>query len=54
MRPRCTAAPGPEPRLIVAALLACGAVATLAAVAIFRASDRRAKDRGLVDRTTGS
>jgi ABC-2 type transport system permease protein len=39
---------------IVLALLATGAVATLAAVAVFRASDRRAKDRGLLDQTTGS
>jgi hypothetical protein len=35
-------------------LLATGAVATLAAVAVFRTSDRRAKDRGLYDQTTGS
>jgi hypothetical protein len=35
-------------------LLATGAVATLGAVAVFRASDRRAKDRGLLDQTTGS
>ena len=39
---------------IVLALLVSGTVATLAAVAVFRASDRRAKDRGLLDRTTGS
>jgi ABC-type polysaccharide/polyol phosphate export permease len=39
---------------IVVVLLATGAVATLAAVAVFRASDRRAKDRGLLDQTTGS
>ena len=36
------------------ALLATGTVATLAAIAVFRASDRRAKDRGLLDQTTGS
>ena len=36
------------------ALLATGAVATLAAIAVFRTSDRRAKDRGLLDQTTGS
>ncbi|HEX5825577.1 MAG TPA: ABC transporter permease [Candidatus Limnocylindrales bacterium] len=36
------------------ALLVTGSVATLAAVAVFRASDRRAKDRGLLDQTTGS
>jgi ABC-2 type transport system permease protein len=46
------AAPGSG--VIVLALLGSGAVATLAAVAVFRASDRRAKDRGLFDRTTGS
>jgi ABC-2 type transport system permease protein len=44
----------PDPATIVAVLLASGAVATLAALAVFRASDRRAKDRGLLDRTTGS
>ena len=44
----------PSSAEIVLALLATGAVATLAAVAVFRASDRRAKDRGLFDQTTGS
>jgi ABC-2 type transport system permease protein len=39
---------------ILGALLASGAVATLAAIAVFRTSDRRAKDRGLLDQTTGS
>ena len=39
---------------IVVALLVAGAVATLAAAAVFRISDRRAKDRGLLDQTTGS
>jgi ABC-2 type transport system permease protein len=39
---------------IVLALLATGTVATLASIAVFRASDRRAKDRGLLDQTTGS
>jgi ABC-2 type transport system permease protein len=39
---------------IVGALLATGAIATLAALAIFRLSDRRAKRAGLYDRTTGS
>ncbi|HEY3163859.1 MAG TPA: ABC transporter permease [Candidatus Limnocylindrales bacterium] len=46
------AAPGPG--LIVLVLLATGVVATLAAVAVFRVSERRAKDRGLFDQTTGS
>jgi hypothetical protein len=40
--------------LTVVALLATGAVATLAAIAVFRTSDRQAKDRGLLDQTTGS
>ncbi len=49
-----TGAPSPGPAEIVLVLLATGAVATLAAVAVFRVSDRRAKDRGLFDQTTGS
>jgi ABC-2 type transport system permease protein len=44
----------PGAPIIVLMLLATGAVATLAALAVFRASDRRAKDRGLLDQTTGS
>jgi ABC-2 type transport system permease protein len=44
----------PDPAGIAFALLATGAVTTLAARAVFRASDRRARDRGLLDRTTGS
>ena len=39
---------------IVLVLLATRAVATLGRVAVFQASDRRAKDRGLFDQTTGS
>ena len=39
---------------IVLALLATGALVTLGAVAVFRISDRRAKQAGLYDRTTGS
>ena len=39
---------------ITAALFATGVVITLAATAIFRSSERRARDRGLLDRTTGS
>jgi ABC-2 type transport system permease protein len=38
----------------VVALLLTGAVVTLAASVIFRMSARRAKERGLLDRTTGS
>jgi ABC-2 type transport system permease protein len=49
-----TGASAPSAALIVAVLLATGAVATLGALAVFRASDRRAKDRGLLDQTTGS
>jgi ABC-2 type transport system permease protein len=49
-----TGAAVPGSGTIVLVLLATGAVATLAAVAVFRASDRRAKDRGLFDQTTGS
>lgn len=44
----------PDPVTIVLVLLATGVVATLASVAVFRVSDRRAKDRGLLDQTTGS
>jgi ABC-2 type transport system permease protein len=49
-----TGSPAPSAATIVLVLLATGAVATLAAVAVFRVSDRRAKDRGLFDQTTGS
>jgi len=38
----------------VIALLVTGAIATLGATVIFRVSEHRAKDRGLLDRTTGS
>ena len=44
----------PTPAQIAVALLLTGTVATLASIAVFRASDRRAKDRGLLDQTTGS
>jgi ABC-2 type transport system permease protein len=49
-----TGAAAPTAAQIVVALLVTGAVATLAAAAVFRISDRRAKDRGLLDQTTGS
>jgi ABC-2 type transport system permease protein len=39
---------------IVFALLLTGALVTLASIVSFRLSDRRAKDRGLFDQTTGS
>jgi ABC-2 type transport system permease protein len=44
----------PDGATIVVALLATGAVATLAATVVFRWSEHRAKDRGLIDQTTGS
>jgi ABC-2 type transport system permease protein len=44
----------PGPLVIVVALLVTGAVGTLAAFAVFRLSEQRAKDRGLLDQTTGS
>jgi ABC-2 type transport system permease protein len=44
----------PDAATIVVALLATGALVTLAAIGVFRVSERRAKDRGLLDRTTGS
>lgn len=49
-----TGSAAPAPAVIVTALLATGALGTLAALAAFRASERRAKDRGLLDQTTGS
>jgi ABC-2 type transport system permease protein len=49
-----TGAATPDPVTIIVVLLGTGAVATLAAVAVFRVSERRAKDRGLFDQTTGS
>ena len=44
----------PDAATIVIALLATGVLVTLAATGVFRVSERRAKDRGLLDRTTGS
>jgi ABC-2 type transport system permease protein len=44
----------PDAPTIVLALFVTGGLVTLAATAIFRTSERRAKDRGLLDRTTGS
>ncbi|MHB8459887.1 MAG: ABC transporter permease [Candidatus Limnocylindrales bacterium] len=43
----------PDPATIVVALLVTGVVVTLAATLAFRVSERRAKDRGLIDQTTG-
>ena len=44
----------PDAASIAIALLATGVLVTLAATGVFRVSERRAKDRGLLDRTTGS
>ena len=44
----------PGATTIVVALLLTGAVVTLGAAVAFRWSERRAKDRGLIDQTTGS
>ena len=49
-----TGTASPDAPTIVVALLVTGTLVTLAATGIFRASERRAKDRGLLDRTTGS
>jgi len=44
----------PDTTTTALVLLATGALVTLAATSIFRISERRARDRGLLDRTTGS
>jgi hypothetical protein len=49
-----TGTAAPDPLTIVIVLLATGTLVTLAATGVFRVSERRAKDRGLLDRTTGS
>ncbi len=49
-----TGTAAPDPATIVIALLATGTLVTLAATGVFRVSERRAKDRGLLDQTTGS
>jgi len=49
-----TGTSAPDGLTIVLALFATGAVVTLGATAIFRSSERRARDLGLLDRTTGS
>ena len=51
---QATGSATPDPTTIVLSLLATGALVTLAATGVFRMSERRAKDRGLLDRTTGS
>jgi ABC-2 type transport system permease protein len=49
-----TGSMAPDAATIVGSLLATGALVTLGATGVFRVSERRAKDRGLLDRTTGS
>jgi ABC-2 type transport system permease protein len=49
-----TGTAAPDGATITLALLATGALVTLAATGVFRVSERRAKDRGLLDQTTGS
>lgn len=46
--------PAPTAPEIVVALLATGALATLAAAVVFRWSEHRARERGLIDQTSGS
>jgi ABC-2 type transport system permease protein len=49
-----TGTSAPDGATIVLALFLTGAVVTLGATAIFRSSEHRARDLGLLDRTTGS
>jgi ABC-2 type transport system permease protein len=49
-----TGTSSPDSAAIVVALYLTTALGTLAATLAFRASERRAKDRGLLDQTTGS
>lgn len=49
-----TGSASPDALTVVLALLVTGTLITLAATAIFRTSERRARDQGLLDRTTGS
>jgi ABC-2 type transport system permease protein len=49
-----TGTSAPDGAQVLVALLLTGALVTLAATAIFRASERRARNQGLLDRTTGS
>ena len=49
-----TGAARPDGQTIVLALLVTGAVVTLGAAVAFQWSERRARDRGLIDQTTGS
>jgi hypothetical protein len=49
-----TGSAAPDAPTIIIALMVTGAMVTLAATGVFRVSERRAKDRGLLDQTTGS
>jgi ABC-type polysaccharide/polyol phosphate export permease len=49
-----TGTSAPDATTVVIALFLTGAVVTLAAIAVFRSSERRARSLGLLDRTTGS
>jgi hypothetical protein len=49
-----TGTSAPDGMVVIAALLLTGALVTLAATATFRLSERRAREQGLLDRTTGS
>jgi ABC-2 type transport system permease protein len=49
-----TGTSAPDGITILVALFLTGALVTLAATAIFRSSERRAREEGLLDRTTGS
>ena len=44
----------PDVFAAICALSVAGALITLATIVVFRSSERRAWDRGLLDRTTGS
>jgi ABC-2 type transport system permease protein len=49
-----TGTAAPDAATVVLALFVTGVLATLAATAIFRSSERHARTLGLLDRTTGS
>jgi ABC-2 type transport system permease protein len=49
-----TGTAAPDAATVLLALFVTGALVTLAATAVFRSSEHRARDRGLLDRTTGS
>ena len=49
-----TGSAAPDLATTCVVLLATSALVTLAGAMIFRVSERRARDRGLLDRTTGS